>query len=164
MVPLAVSSAGAVRVGQSLGAADPEGARVAGWAALLAGGTFMSLSAIAFLTVPRTIMAVFMNESAVVAVGVGLLRIAAAFQLFDGVQVVATGVLRGSGDTRTSMLTSVVAYWVIGLPLAWVVCFTLDFGVDGLWVGLTSGLVFAAFALVTAWTRRTRRLPELAGV
>ena len=164
MVPLAVSSAGAVRVGQSLGASDPDGAGVAGWSALLAGGAFMSLSAIAFLVVPRSIMAVFTNESAVIAVGVGLLRIAAAFQLFDGVQIVATGVLRGSGDTRTSMLTSVVAYWVIGLPLAWVLCFTLDFGVDGLWMGLTSGLVFAAFALVTAWTRRTRRLPELAGV
>ncbi len=163
MVPLAISSAGAVRVGQSLGAADPAAARAAGWAALFVGGAIMSVSAISFLAVPRAILAVFTDEAAVIAVGVGLLRIAAAFQLFDGVQVVATGVLRGSGDTRTSMLTSIVAYWVIGLPLAWVLCFTLDFGVDGLWVGLTSGLVFAAFALVAAWARRTRRLPELAG-
>lgn len=162
MVPLAMSSAGAVRVGQSLGAGDPDGARAAGWTALIVGGTFMSLSATSFLLFPRLIFSVFTDEIAVVAVGVGLLRIAAAFQLFDGVQVVATGVLRGSGDTRTSMLTSVVAYWVIGLPLAWFMCFTLDFGVDGLWMGLTSGLVFAAFVLVTAWARRIRRLPELA--
>lgn len=162
MVPLAVSSAGAVRVGQSLGAGEPDQARIAGWTALLVGGTFMTFSATTFLVIPRVILSVFTDEVAVIAVGVGLLRIAAAFQLFDGVQVVATGVLRGSGDTRTSMFTSVVAYWVIGLPLAWGMCFSLDLGVDGLWVGLTSGLVFAAFVLVAAWARRTRRLPELA--
>ena len=162
MVPLAISSAGAVRVGQGLGAGEPVRAKAAGWVALFAGGSFMVLSALSFLTIPRLLLSVFTDELAVIAVGVGLLRIAAAFQLFDGVQVVATGILRGSGDTRTSMLTSVFAYWVLGLPLAWLFGFTLDYGVDGLWVGLTGGLVFAAFALVTAWVRRTRRLPELA--
>lgn len=163
MVPLAISSAGAVRVGQALGAADPERARTAGWTALVVGGAFMTFSAATFLLVPQLLLSVFTSEAAVIAVGVGLLRFAAAFQLFDGVQVVATGILRGSGDTRTSMFTSMVAYWVIGLPLAWLFCFSAGFGVDGLWAGLTSGLVFAAFTLVTAWTRRVRRLPELAG-
>lgn len=162
MVPLAISSAGAVRVGQALGAANSEQARIAGWTALIVGGAFMTFSATSFLMMPRMILSVFTDEVAVIAVGVGLLRIAAAFQLFDGVQVVATGVLRGSGDTRTSMFTSVIAYWVIGLPLAWGMCFTFGLGVDGLWGGLTSGLVFAAFVLVAAWARRTRGLKELA--
>ncbi|MBM4267194.1 MAG: MATE family efflux transporter [Deltaproteobacteria bacterium] len=164
MVPLGVSSAGAVRVGQKLGGRDPEGARRAGWTALLLGGGFMSLSAISFLVVPHAILRIFTSEASVIEVGTGLLAIAAAFQLFDGVQVVATGALRGSGDTRTSMLTSLVGYWLVSLPLGAFLCFSLGLGVYGLWAGLTFGLVFAAIALVWAWSRRTRRLPELAAV
>jgi MATE family multidrug resistance protein len=152
-----------VRVGQRLGSRDPEGARRAGWSALILGGGFMSLSALTFLVAPDAILRVFTSEPSVIAVGTGLLAIAAVFQLFDGVQVVSTGVLRGSGDTRTSMLVSLVGYWLVSLPLAAFLCFSLDFGVYGLWAGLTLGLVLAAFALVFAWARRTRRLPELAG-
>ena len=162
MVPLAISSAGAVRVGQQLGASDPLGARDAGWAALLVGGGFMTVSALFFLTFPRVVFGVFTDDVAVVAVGVGLLRIAAAFQLFDGVQVVANGILRGSGNTRIAMWTSIVAYWGIGLPLAWALCFPFELGVQGLWGGLTAGLVFAACVLVPAWAHRTRRFAELA--
>ncbi len=157
MVPLAVSSAGAVRVGQCLGAAEPTWARAAGGAALMVGGTFMGFSALMFVAFPQAIFAVFTDEIAVVAVGVGLLRVAAAFQLFDGLQVVATGILRGAGDTRTSMYTSVVAYWVLGLPLGWWLCFRGGQGVIGLWFGLTSGLVFAAVTLLLAWARVARR-------
>ena len=124
----------------------------------------MSFSAITFLVAPHAILRIFTSEASVIEVGSGLLAIAAAFQLFDGVQVVATGALRGSGDTRTSMLTSLVGYWLVSLPLGAFLCFSLDLGVYGLWGGLTFGLVFAAIALVWAWSRRTRRLPEFAAV
>ena len=155
MVPLAMSSAGAVRVGQALGARDRERARSAGWLAILVGGAFMLASATTFVVVPRAIMSAFTDDPAVIAVGVGLLRIAALFQLFDGLQVVAIGVLRGAGDTRTSMVTSLFAYWVVGLPLAWSLCFVAELGVDGLWFGLTGGLVCAAAVLVGTWARRS---------
>ncbi len=155
MVPLAMSSAGAVRVGQTLGARDPERARSAGWLAILVGGAFMLASATTFVVVPEAIMAAFTDDPAIIGVGVGLLRIAALFQLFDGLQVVAIGVLRGAGDTRTAMVTSLFAYWVVGLPLAWSLCFVADLGVDGLWFGLTGGLVCAAAVLVGTWARRS---------
>jgi MATE family, multidrug efflux pump len=158
MVPLGVSSAGAVRVGQKLGGGDRRGAARAGWSALLVGAAFMSLAAAAFVLVPHAIMRVFTNEPPVIATGVALLGVAAVFQLFDGLQVVATGVLRGAGDTRTGMITGIVGYWLIGLPVGAGLCFRAGMGVVGLWVGLSTGLIVVALVLVTVWARWTRAL------
>ena len=123
MVPLGISSAAAVRVGQALGRGDLEGARRAGWTAFAVTIAFMSTTALAFLLVPETILRVFTSDTGVLASGVALLFIAAVFQLFDGTQVVLTGVLRGTGDTRTPMLANLVGYWVLGLPIGWLLCF-----------------------------------------
>ena len=95
MVPLGVSSAGAVRVGHAVGRGDPAGAQRAGWVALAIGAAFMAIAALMFVSVPHLILRVFTSDVEVVATGVTLLLVAAVFQLFDGLQGMATGVLRG---------------------------------------------------------------------
>jgi MATE family multidrug resistance protein len=155
MVPLGVASAAAVRVGQAVGRRDREGAAQAGWTALLIGAGFMSCSATVLLLLPRQLIGAFTFDARVVEVGVSLLTVAALFQLFDGVQTVATGALRGLGDTRTPMIWNLFAHWFVGLPLGYALCFMLGLGVVGLWWGLTSGLVICAVGLLTTWARRT---------
>ena len=154
MVPLGVSSAAAVRVGQQLGRHDPEGARRAGWSAILLGVGFMACSGLVFVSMPKLIARLFTPNPLVVDMGARLLMVAAAFQLFDGLQAVATGALRGSGETKTSMLANFVAYWLLGLPLGYVLCFLLGWGAFGLWVGLCIGLMIIGSVLLLAWHKR----------
>jgi multidrug resistance protein, MATE family len=154
MVPLGISSAAAVRVGQQLGRRDPDGARHAGWSAIILGGGFMACSGLTFILFPRQIARLFSPDPVVIRVGATLLLVAAAFQLFDGLQTVATGALRGTGDTRTPMLANLIAYWFIGLPLGYVLCFKLRWGALGVWIGLCVGLIIIGSALLVAWHRR----------
>jgi len=158
MVPLGVASAGAVRVGQALGAGHPRAAERAGWAALAVGAAFMTVSALVFTFAPRLVMRAFTDDQAVIATGVSLLLVAAVFQLFDGLQVVAAGILRGSGETRVAMFAALVGYWVIGLPVGYALCFAGGMGVRGLWIGLSVGLIVVAIALVLWWARRIASL------
>jgi multidrug resistance protein, MATE family len=154
MVPLGLASAGAVRVGHAVGKRDPSGAASAGWAAIAIGATFMTAAAIAFLAVPRALAGLFSRDAAVLATSVALLRVAAAFQLFDGVQGVTTGVLRGLGDTRTAMLANLVGHWLIGVPVAAFMAFGLGWGVIGLWAGLSISLTLVGVALIVVWRTR----------
>ncbi len=157
MVPLGISSAAAVRVGQALGRRDTRAATHAGWAALILGCLFMSISAALFLAVPREISRIFTPDAQIIGAGVGLLAIAAAFQLFDGLQTVAIGALRGAGDTRTPMLTSIMAYWVIGPPLGWFFCFRMGYGARGIWFGLCVALMVIGSFLLYIWRRTSLR-------
>ena len=161
MVPLGLASAGAVRVGHAIGRKDVPAAARAGWTALLFGAAFMSLAALVFLLAPARLVGAFTSDPQVLETGVALLAIAAVFQLFDGLQGVGTGVLRGLGDTRTPMLWNLGAHWAIGLPLAYVLAFQLGLGVAGLWWGLSSGLIICGVALVVVWTRRIHAAPGL---
>src|SRR5205814_5482370 len=154
MVPLGISSAAAVRVGQQLGRRDPAGARRAGWSAIMLGVGFMTCSGLVFVSFPTLIARMFTPSVAVIRTGARLLLVAAAFQLFDGLQTVATGALRGAGDTKTPMLANLVAYWFIGLPLGCVLCFSLGWGAVGIWIGLCLGLMIIGTALLIAWHRR----------
>jgi MATE family multidrug resistance protein len=161
MVPLGISSAGAVRVGQALGRRDPEAARRSGWTALFLSSAFMSVAGLTLLLIPRMILRAFTTDPAVIATGVTLLFIAAIFQLFDGLQVVATGVLRGAGDTRTAVVTNVVGHWLLGLPIGYVLCFELGWGAPGLWVGLSVGLIAVGVLLLYVWAQRVELKPQV---
>ncbi len=158
MVPLGLASGGAIMVGQAVGRRDPGAAERAGWAALALGVAFMGLAAIVFLASPRALLRVFSRDEGVLATGTRLLAVAAVFQLFDGTQGVATGILRGLGDTRTPMITNLVGHWAVGLPIAYVSCFVLGWGVVGLWIGLSVGLIAVSLVLVRAWIGEVRRL------
>ena len=154
MVPYGVSSAAAVRVGQELGRRNPAAARRAGWSAIVLGVAFMGCSGLVFVSIPKVIARAFSPDPAVVRVGATLLLVAAAFQLFDGVQVVTTGALRGAGDTKTPMLANFVAYWFIGIPLGYFLCFRLGWGALGIWIGLCIGLMIIGSALLITWHKR----------
>jgi MATE family multidrug resistance protein len=154
MMPLGISSAAAVRVGHALGRGDPEGMARAGWTALGLGAAMMSCAAICLIVFPHWIARLFTPEADVIAASMLLLRIAAFFQLFDGLQVVATGALRGAGDTRTPMICHFTGYWVIGLPVGVLLCFHYRMGAPGLWIGLCVGLITIGIVLVEMWRRK----------
>jgi MATE family multidrug resistance protein len=96
----------------------------------------------------------FTDDPAVLGVGVSLLIIAAVFQLFDGLQGVATGILRGLGDTHTPMIWNLAGHWFVGLPLGYSLCFLAGLGIKGLWWGLSLGLIICGVALLVVWRRR----------
>jgi MATE family multidrug resistance protein len=155
MVPLGISSAAAVRVGQAVGRQDHRGVVAAGWASLLIAGAFMSAAGVLLWVAPGAIIGRFMDNREVIAAGVVLLRIAAFFELFDGLQVVATGALRGIGDTRAPMIAHLIGYWLIGMPVVWVLCFSLGWGAPGIWVGLSAALILIGAALAIVWKVRS---------
>jgi len=158
MVPLGISSAAAVRVGQAIGRRDPSGAASAGGSAIFFGAGFMTLAGIALLLFPHAIARVYTPDPVVIKNTVTLLAAGAAFQLFDGIQTVATGALRGAGDTRTPMFCHFIAYWIIGLPLGAWLCFQRGWGAFGLWAGLSLALILIGIVLLFAWRRTVRRL------
>ncbi|HSC46129.1 MAG TPA: MATE family efflux transporter [Candidatus Acidoferrum sp.] len=157
MVPLGIASAAAVRVGQALGRKDPRAAEIAGGTAIFIGASFMTLAGVVLLVVPRWIARIYTTDEMVIRNAGMLLAAGAAFQLFDGIQSVATGALRGAGDTRTPMLCHFTAYWVIGLPLGAWLCFRLGWGALGLWIGLSLALILIGIVLLIVWRRTTRR-------
>jgi MATE family multidrug resistance protein len=120
-------------------------------------GIMIALGVILF-AFPHSLLAVFTTDARVLGIGARLLAIAAAFQLFDGTQAVTTGILRGIGDTRTPMVMNVIGHWVLGLPVGYALCFGFMWGVAGLWIGLSIGLIFCAVALTVTWIVRSRHL------
>jgi MATE family multidrug resistance protein len=158
MVPLGVASAGAIRVGHAVGRRDAAGASRAGWTALALGACFMGSAALAFVIAPSLLIRPFTSDRAVLALGARLLLVAAMFQLFDGVQGVSTGILRGLGDTRTPMLMNLAGHWMLGLPIGYVLCFRWSWGVIGLWTGLSVGLIAIGCVLLLTWRHQARKL------
>jgi MATE family multidrug resistance protein len=159
MVPLGISSAAAVRVGQAVGRRDPHGVAVSGWTALLLSTIFMGTAGLALFFIPGTIAWLYTPDVKVIPLAASLLRIAAFFELFDGFQIVAGGALRGIGDTRSPAIAHFGGYWIAGLPLAYVLCFPMHWGVRGIWVGLTVALILIGSGLVLVWTRKASTAP-----
>jgi len=154
MVPLGVSAAAAVLVGHAVGRGDPLESRRAAAAALVCGVGFMMASAAVMLTVPGWLARLYTTEPPVAALAATLIPIAGVFQVFDGIQVVSVGILRGTADTRTPMLVNVLGFWLVGLPVSATLGFRTAAGPRGLWWGLTVGLVLVA--LVLLWRVRSR--------
>jgi MATE family multidrug resistance protein len=158
MVPLGVGSATAVLVGQALGRGEQAGAVTTGWRGFQLGVGFMAISGLAFLLFPGPLLGCYTHDPGVIRIGRSILLLAAFFQLADGTQVVGTGALRGLGDTRAPMIANLCGHWFVGLPLGVWLCFGLRYGLAGLWVGLATGLIVVAAALLWRWWASTRKL------
>ncbi len=158
MVPFAISAAGAVRVGQAIGRKAPHEAASAGWTVILLGAACMATFSAVLLLIPHTIARTFTPDQGVIAATVPLLFVAALFQFFDGLQITATGALRGAGNTHAGLIVHIIGYWVIGLPIGYWLAFRLHQGAVGLWLGLCAGLIVAGTALTTIWHRTTKKL------
>lgn len=158
MVPLGIGAAAAVSVGHAIGAGDPARARRAGWMALAMGTGFMVCAGVLFLVAPAPLITLYTRDPLVLSLGPSLLWIAAAFQIFDGIQTVSTGALRGLGETRVPMFANLVGYWVMGLPLGFILCFVLKWGINGMWIGLTLSLIVIAATLLVRWNRDSVRV------
>jgi len=148
MVPLGVSSAAAVIVGHAVGRGDAEGVRRSTIASLVVGAGFMLCTGVLLVSAPAQLAGMYTPDVTVVALAALLLPIAGVFQVFDGLQVVAIGLLRGLGDTRMPMIVNVVGFWCIGIPVSLWLGFGLDYGAQGLWWGLVVGLVIVAVFLI----------------
>jgi MATE family multidrug resistance protein len=162
MVPLGVAQAGAVLVGRAVGGGDAAGARAATRAALVTGVGFMTFTAVLFLAVPALLASVYSADPAVVALAAALIPVAGVFQVFDGTQVVASGVLRGTGDTAVPLAINLLGFWIVGLPVSLVLGFRTALGPVGLWWGLVAGL--AAVGLLLLARVRVRLRGEVARV
>ena len=166
MVPFAISAATSVRVGHAVGrmrtgAATARAAAAAGWSGIGAGAAFMLVMSIMLLLIPAQIARLFTPDRGVIAAAVPLLLIAAGFQFFDGVQVTATGALRGAGNTTASFLTQLVCYWLVGMPLGVWLGFREKLGAAGLWLGLLIALTCGAIVMCFFWRRTTHGLSTL---
>lgn len=162
MVPYAISQAGTTRVGHAVGARNLTAARWSGYVALHMGVVWMAFAAGLFLTIPRHLVSLYIDigdpqNQATLGVALAILPIAALFQVFDGTQAVAGGVLRGYKDTRVPMLLCFLGYWLIGITAGCILGFVLNVGAVGLWLGLALGLAVTAIALTLRYHRLAQR-------
>jgi MATE family multidrug resistance protein len=163
MVPLSIGQAATVRVGFLVGAGAFAQARTAGYMALVAGIGFMMVSAAALILFAHAVLSLYLDANdpqrdAVMAIGGKMILVAAAFQLFDGAQAVASGALRGLKDTRAAMLAGIVGYWGLGMPIGVGLAFGLDFGPVGLWWGFAAGLGATALMLTSRFRHKANLL------
>ena len=156
MVPLGISLATTVRVGNALGRGDAEAARRAGWVGISLALAAQLVAATVLVLLPRPIAAIYTADEAVLTIAVQLLLMAAVFQISDGLQVASAGALRGLKDTRGPMIVTVVAYWLVGLPFGYWLCFHRGMGPRGLWVGIIGGLAVAGLLLTWRFARLSR--------
>lgn len=159
MVPLGIGQAVTVRVGLAFGAGDAEAVSRSGWTAFALGVSFMCVAALCFVLFPRQLIGIFIdlndpNNAVVIALAISFIAYAAMFQIVDGAQAVAAGMLRGLQDTNIPMLYAAIGYWGIGLPLGYALAFKFGFGGSGIWIGLVAGLASVAVLLLYRWLRR----------
>ena len=169
MVPAGFSYAVTMRIGQHYGAGQLLAARLAGRVGIGFGAIVMLGFALLFWLAPNALVGLFLDEAdpafhGVIQMAVSLLAVAAWFEMFDGVQTIAMGAIRGLKDAKTTFLVGLFCYWVIGAPAAWVLAFQFDLGPVGVWWGLALGLLCSAISLSLAFEWRMRRLQRLAAI
>jgi MATE family multidrug resistance protein len=159
-VPWGLSQAATVRVGRALGRRDTAGIARSGWTAWVLGVGFMAAMAALIWMFPRELIGLFLDDSSanarVIELAITFLTVAAIFQIFDGSQVVAAGMLRGLHDTRVPMLFALFGYWVIGIGVGVWLAFERGWQGMGIWAGLATGLAIVAALMVGRWSLRTR--------
>jgi MATE family multidrug resistance protein len=158
MMVTGLAAAGGIRVGAGLGMQSRETVLRAGTNSLVLGGTFMLLTCALFLLAPEWIVGLYIRDATVAPIAVSLIRIAALFQLFDGIQAVSLGILRGLADVNLPTAITLFAYWGVGLPVGAYLAFGRGFDVIGIWIGLTAGLGAAALLLSIRFYWRVGRI------
>jgi MATE family multidrug resistance protein len=160
MVPLGLGQAATVRVGLAVGRENRAGITRAGWTAWVMGVAFMAAMALVMWSIPHRLVTLFLTDipanAVVIALAVSFLKVAAAFQLVVGAQVIGAGMLRGLHDTRWPLLFALFGYWVVGLGIGSWLAFAADWKGVGIWVGLASGLAAVAALMLVRWVLRER--------
>lgn len=164
MVPLGIAMAITVRVGNAAGRGDAAGVALAGWTGIALALAAQVVAATVMVLAPDFVVGLYTRDPAVTKRAVELLMLAAIFQLSDGLQVGASGALRGLKDTRAPMLVTLIAYWLVGLPSGWLLTFRFERGPRGLWIGIIAGLTIAGLSLAVRFARQVRRLRAAAGL
>lgn len=159
MVPLGFSQAVAVRVGLAFGAGNSDAVTRAGWTPFAMGVTFMGAMALLMILFPEPLIGMFLDarnpaNEELIRLAVSFLAVAALFQVFDGAQVIAAGMLRGLQDTRVPMIYAAIGYWVIGLSAGVILAFPMELEGTGIWLGLATGLAAVSFMMIWRWLRR----------
>ena len=158
MAVLGISAAGSIRVGNAVGQRDIKETRRAGFTASLLGASVMLFSGLIFIIFRNFLPTLYINDEAVISIASSLLIIAALFQLSDGLQAVGIGILRGLTDVKIPTAITFIAYWVVGLPVGYLLGFTFDLGVQGVWIGLLSGLTTSAILLTLRFNSRSKHI------
>lgn len=167
MVHIGFSQAATVRAGRALGRRDELSLRRGGITAIGMSAVYAVITSLIFLIFPETLVSLFIDPNEperanLLRIGASLIMIAALFQLVDGLQVLALGLLRGVQDTTVPMVMATISYWVIGLPASYLLAFTFGFGALGLWLGLVIGLAVAAVLLLWRfWGRSVKITPQV---
>lgn len=161
MVPLGISFAATIRVGNAYGRNNKSDIGTAGWVSLIISTAFMSCSLLLFILTPHTFVHLFLNpdlvkNAAPIALAAGYLTIAGMFQLVDGAQVAAAASLRGLNDTKVPMIIAIISYWGIGMPTGYLLAFTFELRGIGIWLGLAAGLACAAIVLIHRFSQREK--------
>jgi MATE family multidrug resistance protein len=158
MATLGISSAGSIRVGNSVGKQDVKEVRRAGFTAILMGAGFMAFCGIIFVVFRGFLPSLYIDDKSVISIASTLLIIAAVFQISDGIQAVGIGILRGLTDVKGPTLITFVAYWILALPVGFYLGFTLKMQVVGIWIGLLIGLTASALMLTLRFNKKSKEL------
>lgn len=158
MIALGISAAGSIAVGDAYGRKNKSDISRSGKASLILGSAFMGFTAIIFALFNNLIAAAYVSDTYVAQMAAGLLFIAALFQLSDGLQCVALGILRGIHDTKIPTVITIIAYWIIGLPLGYLFAFKYNLGMYGIWYALLLGLSISALLLTIRFFKLSKSI------
>jgi MATE family multidrug resistance protein len=158
MAVLGISVAGSIRVGNAVGMRDISETRRAGFTASLLGASVMLVSGLIFILFRKFLPTLYINDQEVISYASSLLIIAALFQLSDGTQAVGIGILRGLTDVKIPTAITFIAYWIVGLPVGYLLGFTFGLNVQGIWIGLLLGLTTSAILLTLRFNSRSKHL------
>jgi MATE family, multidrug efflux pump len=161
MCAVGVSAAGSIRVGNAVGRKNIPDIRRAGFIAILLSASIMASFGIIFVVFRNILPAIYINNQAVISIASSILIVAALFQISDGVQAVGIGVLRGLTDVKGPTIITFIAYWVLALPIAYLLGFTFHYGIVGVWIGLLLGLTSSAIMLTFRFNKKSRMLVEV---
>jgi len=158
MAALGISQAGSIRVGNALGEQSISKIRKSGFTAIAIGASFQSFAGLIFILLNKILPTFYIDDTTVIEIASRLLIIAALFQLSDGTQAVGIGVLRGLTDVKGPTVITFIAYWLISLPIGYLLGFTFKLGVDGVWIGLLIGLTVSAVLLTLRFNYKSKHL------